>query len=125
VDPAALPALALHRSLGPARKAARLRYLSAYWRTRAAAELADARFYTLPDREMSLGLCTIELPGADPELVQGRLRERDGIVVQAMTNSGARRPEIRGLRVTPNVYTTPDELDRFVTALLAAVRAAT
>ena len=28
-----------------------------------------------------------------------------------------RAPEIRGLRITPNVYTTPAELDRLVAAL--------
>jgi selenocysteine lyase/cysteine desulfurase len=30
-----------------------------------------------------------------------------------------RAPEIRGLRVSPNVYTTPAELDRFVAAVAA------
>ena len=30
-----------------------------------------------------------------------------------------RAPEIRGLRITPNVYTTPAELDLMVTSLKA------
>lgn len=125
VEPGALPALALHHSLGAARKAARLRYLTAHWRDRVAAALPEARFYTRPDPAMSTGLCTVELPGTDPDLLQDRLRQRHSILVQALANyppGSQRRPEIRGLRVTPNVYTTPDELDRFVTALVAEIR---
>jgi selenocysteine lyase/cysteine desulfurase len=116
VEPASLPALALHRTLGAARKAARLRYLASYWRTRAAAALPSARFYTSDDPSMSLGLTVMELPGMDPQEIQKRLRQRDRILVQAMAGN-ARAPEIRGVRVSPNVYTTPAELDRFVAAL--------
>lgn len=115
IEPSILPALELHRSLGPGRKAARIRYLTAYWRNRVAKALPEARFYSTADPAMSLGLCTVEFPG-DPQVLQRRLRERHGILVQAMSN-GTRRPEIRGLRVTPNVYSTPAELDRFVAAL--------
>jgi selenocysteine lyase/cysteine desulfurase len=119
INPAALPALALHRSLGPARKAARLRHLADHWRARAARALPDARFYAAP--AMSLGLTTVELPGADSAALQKRLRTRDRILVQAMVNN-ARAPGVRGLRVSPNVYTTPAELDRFVEALATAAR---
>ncbi len=118
VGPAVLPALALHQSLGPARKAARLRYLTAYWRERAAAALPEARFYTLPDEATSCGLCTVELPGHDPEVLRQRLRAEHRLLVQAMGGLG-RTPEIRGIRVSPNVYTSPAQLDRFVAALVA------
>jgi selenocysteine lyase/cysteine desulfurase len=118
VAPAGLPALALHRSIGTARKAARLRYLTTYWRTRVAAAVPGARFYTTEADSMSCGLCTVELPGVDAKALQQRLRERDHILVQAM-GGNRRAPEIRGLRVSPNVYTTPAELDRFVAAVAA------
>lgn len=119
VGPAVLPALALHATLGPARKAARLHYLTAYWRRRAVAALPSARFYTLSDASMSCGLCTVELPGHDSETLQQRLRTEHGILVQAMRENMGRAPEIRGLRVSPNVYTSPAELDRLVAALVA------
>lgn len=122
VNIAALPALALHRSLGAARKAARLRALHAHLRERLSRALPSARFYTTADPAMSLGLTTIELPGRDPTAVQRRLRERHRILVQAMTDIRS-APGIRGLRVSPNVYTTPAELDRCVAALVAAARA--
>lgn len=118
VGPATLPALALHATLGPARKATRLRHLTRHWRERVAARLPGARFYTRPDDAMSCGLGTVEVPGRDPDALQQRLRTEHGVLVQAMSGM-ARSPEIRGLRVSPNVYTTPDELDRFVAALVA------
>jgi selenocysteine lyase/cysteine desulfurase len=44
------------------------------------------------------------------------------VLVQAM--SGGRAPEIKGIRVTPNVYTTLRELDRFMAGLAESVKAA-
>jgi selenocysteine lyase/cysteine desulfurase len=123
VEPAVLPAIALHRTLGAARKGARLRYLTAYWRRGAAAALPDARFYTTDAAEASVGLCTIEVPGVDANALQQRLRTAHRILVQSMADN-ARAPEIRGIRMTPNVFTTPAELDRFVEALTNAVREA-
>ncbi|HEV2150353.1 MAG TPA: aminotransferase class V-fold PLP-dependent enzyme [Longimicrobiaceae bacterium] len=122
VAPAALPALAIHRTLGAARKAERLRYLTSYWRTRAAATLPEARFYTTDGAAMGLGLCTVELPGVESKALEARLLERHGILVQAMSGN-ARTPEIRGIRVSPNVYTSPAELDRLVRALVAVAAA--
>ena len=126
VNPAALPALAVHRSLGAARKAARLSYLAAYWRNRLTVALPDARFYTTPDPAMTTGLCTMAIPGLDPQVLQKRLRSRNSILVQAFIDDpaeGDRRANVRGLRVSPNVYSTPRELDRFVAAVVSAARA--
>jgi selenocysteine lyase/cysteine desulfurase len=120
VNLAALPALALHRTLGPARKAARLRALHTHLRARLARALPAARFYSADAPAMSLGLTTVELPGVDAKALRGRLRQRHRILVQAMSGN-ARAPAIRGIRVSPNVYTTPAELDRFVAALAAEV----
>ena len=104
VNPAALPALAVHRSLGAARKAERLRYLATHWRTRMSAALPEARFYTTPDPTMSAGLCTVAIPGVDPEALQKRLRAREGILVQAFIDNAAegdRRAERAGAARQP------------------------
>jgi selenocysteine lyase/cysteine desulfurase len=116
--PASLPALALHRSLGPARKAARLRHLGSLLRKRVTAALPGARFYTPADSAMSIGITTIEVPDLSSDDLQKRLRERYRILTQSMAGN-KRAPEIRGLRITPNVYTTSAELDRLVAALKA------
>lgn len=121
VNPAALPALAVQRTLGAARKRERLRFLAASWRSRVAARIPDARFYASDAADMSLGLTLVEWPGIDALAVQKRLFDRDRILVQGMSGN-MRAPEIRGVRVTPNVYTSPAELDRLVTALVAAHR---
>jgi selenocysteine lyase/cysteine desulfurase len=104
------------------RAARRLRALHAHLRSRLARALPAARFYTGADPAMSIGLTTVELPGLDAQALQRRLRQRHRILVQAMSGN-ARTPGIRGMRVRPNVYTTPAELDRFVAALAAEVRA--
>jgi selenocysteine lyase/cysteine desulfurase len=67
---------------------------------------------------MCIGITTIELPGVPSDGLQKRLRERYQILTQSMAGN-KRAPEIRGLRITPNVYTTPTELDRLVGALKA------
>jgi selenocysteine lyase/cysteine desulfurase len=96
VNPAALPALAVHRALGAARKRERLQYLMTYCRDRVSAALPRARFYTTADPAMSCGLCTVALPGAEPRALQQQLRERHRIVVQAFTDGPHRgRPPSR------------------------------
>lgn len=119
VTAAAVPALALHKSLGATKKAERLQYLRAYWLDRVRSARPNVRVYTTDAPEMSRGLTTVEFPGKDHDALQKALRGR-GILTQAMLGE-ARRPEIKGLRVTPNVYTSVREMDRFVETLLTLV----
>ncbi len=119
LEPAALPALELHRSLGVARKAARLRFLSSHLRKRISVAMPNLRFYTTAEPAMSIGITTIELPGVLSDDLQKGLRRQHQILTQSMAGN-RRAPEIRGLRITPNVYTTPAELDRLVAALKAS-----
>ena len=113
VNPASIPALALHSSLGASRKAERLKYLSLYLRERIARAFPRARFYARHD--LSGTLTHIEFPGADPIAVQTRLRDRHGILIQGM--GGIRSdPALRAIRISPNVFTARNELDRFVAA---------
>ena len=39
-----------------------------------------------------------------------------------IATAGQNHPEILGIRVTPNVYTTLDEIDRFGDKVLAAIK---
>ena len=95
-----------------------LRYLSSHLRRRVTAALPDARFYTSADSAMSIGITTIELPDVSSDDLQKRLRERHRILTQSMADN-TRAPEIRGLRITADVYTTPAQIDRLVAALKA------
>jgi isopenicillin-N epimerase len=103
-------ALAFHDGVGPKRKEERLRYLTRHWADRVS-KLPNARFLTSFAPEMSCGLATFELTGIDPKALERHLWQRHRILVQSMVNR--RAPEIRGVRVTPNLYTTLGELDSF------------
>lgn len=103
-------ALAFHNGIGPKRKEERLRYLTRYWASRIE-KLPNVRFYTSASPEMSCGIATFEIEGIKAGDLSGYLAGGHRIMVQSM--SSHRAPEIRGVRVTPNVYTTLEELDHF------------
>ncbi|MEP6508216.1 MAG: aminotransferase class V-fold PLP-dependent enzyme [Gemmatimonadales bacterium] len=114
VNPAAIPALALHESIGASRKAARLKYLSSHLRDRVSGAMPGARFYSRP--EFGGTLTHFEVPGVDPAVIQKRLRDRYAILIQSMGDIRS-DPALRAVRVSPNVYTSIIEIDRLVTAL--------
>jgi len=72
---------------------------------------------------MSCGLGVFEMEGVDLSTVQKALWEKKKILVQFM-DGGPRAHELKGIRVTPNVYTTTAELDKFVAALAEETAAA-
>jgi selenocysteine lyase/cysteine desulfurase len=121
ISPSLLPALALHARIGAERKQARLQYLATLVRDRIRATVPDARFYTLPAADMRLGLTTVDWPGIDAAALQRTLLDKHHVLVQAMAGQ-PRTPHIRGIRISPNVYTSVAELDRFATALAGIVR---
>ncbi|MFN2579304.1 MAG: aminotransferase class V-fold PLP-dependent enzyme [Pyrinomonadaceae bacterium] len=102
-------ALAFHNGIGAKRKEERLRYLTNYWMKRIG-KLPNVRFYTSSAPEMSCGLGVFEMAGVDSSGLANHL-QRLGIFVQAMTP--ARAPEVKGVRVTPHLYTMLSELDYF------------
>lgn len=113
---AAGPALALHRSLGAARKAARLRHLTSYLRKGLSDAVPGVRFYTSSDPRTHIGITTFEIRGVSSDQLQKRLRGEHQILTQSMAGN-TRAPEIQGLRVTANIYTSLAELDRLIRAL--------
>lgn len=110
-------ALAFHRGIGADRKIARLRYLRDRWAKRLLAASDRIRVLTPLDSPMSGGIGLVNLEGVDIGALGSWLRERHGIIVVPIVH-----PEFRGLRVTPNVYTTIDEVDRFSAAMETAIR---
>ncbi len=103
-------ALAFHSGIGAKRKEERFRYLTKYWVKRVE-KIPNVRFYTSFEAEMSCGLATFEMAGIDSTALAEHLRQQHGILAQAMTP--ARAPEVKGVRVTPHVYTMLSELDYF------------
>ncbi len=109
-------ALAFHRGIGPERKYQRLRYLRDRWAKRALSE-GNGRIRVLTPLESrdagGIGLVSVE--GIEPGALVNWLHRNHHIVTTPIVH-----PEFSGVRVTPNVYSTLDELDQFTEHLLHA-----
>jgi len=108
-------ALTFHEMIGAARKAERLRYLRTRWTSRLLSE-RNVRFHTNLAPEHSCGLTTVEVTGVAPAALAAWLLER-GVFVTTIDTPG-----FKGLRVTPNVYSTLSEVDLFGDLMLRAAR---
>jgi len=106
-------ALSFHQTLGVGRVAARLKYLTRLW---VDALLSDGRFefHTSFAPGMSNGLATVHLKGADSFKVFDRLFRQEKILA---FNVARRTKEFQGIRVSPGLFNTPEEIERFVTAM--------
>jgi selenocysteine lyase/cysteine desulfurase len=107
-------ALAFHDQIGPPRITARIRELVAYLRKQLST-IRGIKFYTVDEAWASAGLLTFELPGHAPHELQQRLWDDHKVLTQWQMPETA--PTIRGIRVSPAVYTTFDEIDRAVDAI--------
>jgi len=105
-------ALDFHESIGPARKAARLRLLRRRW-ARHVAQVPRVRLLTPDDDAQSCALGALSIDGiTGPQLVE-HLMTRHRIHVRARVVPN----EFSAIRVTPNVYTTLAEVDAFARAI--------
>ncbi len=100
-------AITFHNTIGGERKEARLRYLKDYW-AKKLLELPGVRLHTSLDPKMSCAIANVELVGTDPTAMANYLWDKHKIIVATIMHD-----EFQGLRITPNVYTTLDELDLF------------
>ena len=100
-------ALLFHNGIGGKRKEARLRYLSRYWMNRLK-DLPKVRFNTSFDPKQSCAIANFKIDGVDPVKLGGYLMSKHKIFTTPIVHE-----EFTGIRITPNVYTTLWELDRF------------
>lgn len=100
-------AMLFHNSIGGKRKEARLRYLSRYWMNRLK-DVPKVRFNTSFDPKQSCAIANIEITGIDPYAIGSYLFNKHRIFTTPIMHE-----EFKGIRITPNVYTTLGELDRF------------
>ena len=100
-------AILFHNGIGGERKEARLRYLSRYWMNRLKS-LPNVRFNTSFDDIQSCAIGNVDIEGVDPGNLGSYLMSKHKIFTTPIIHD-----EFKGLRITPNVYTTLKELDRF------------
>ncbi len=110
-------ALTFHQSIGDHRKAARLRYLRDLWAHRLIEYNDRVRLHTSLRGNFACGIATVQIQEIDSGDLSGWLRRRHGIVVTPI-----RHDQFEGIRVSPSVYTTPQEIDRFASAMEAVIR---
>jgi len=104
-------ALTFHQGIGGERKVARLRYLRDRWMKRLDGQ-PGIKLYTSYDPAMSGGLANVGIEGVDPGKLTSHLWTTQKIIVTPINHEAC-----TGIRVTPNVYTTLEEVDRFAEAV--------
>jgi selenocysteine lyase/cysteine desulfurase len=110
-------ALAFHRGIGTDRKVARLRYLRDRWAKRLIAESPRVKVLTPLDSKYSGAIGLVNIDGLPFDKLGPWLMNQHRIV-----NTPISHPEFNGLRITPNVYTTIDEIDTFADKVLWAIK---
>jgi len=108
---AIVEALNFHEGIGAERKAARLRYLRDRWASRLARQ-AKFKIHTSMDPAQSCAIANVQIVGVPTAKVVARLWDRWRIIATPIVHE-----EFEGLRVTPNVYTTLEEIDTFAAAM--------
>ena len=109
-------ALTLHQGIGAERKDERLRYLTHYWAERLL-EHDRVRLHTSLKPGMSCAIGTVQIEGVETGALANQLWKQHRIIVVPIKHA-----EFEGLRVTPSVYTTLEELDRFADAMEEVIK---
>lgn len=110
-------ALAFHRGLGAERKQERLRYLRQRWeRALKAVPRVILRNADHPSQSCGIGALSIEGMAA-PKITEV-LQQKYRIHVRTRVIPG----EFECIRVTPNIYASTQDVDRFVTAIAAIAK---
>ena len=104
-------ALEFHTAIGVERKAARLRYLRSLWTDRLT-RLPHVSTPTSSDPRQSCGIGLLSVEGKEPGPLADQLWEKYRILTVGIVH-----PQFKGLRITPNVYTTVPEIETFCDAV--------
>ncbi|MCP4725405.1 MAG: aminotransferase class V-fold PLP-dependent enzyme [bacterium] len=109
-------ALTFHQGIGAENKEARLRFLRDRWAKRL---MQNDRIHmnTSLKPEFSCGLANVQIEGVDSRELTKFLWDKYRIIVVPIMHK-----EFQGIRVTPNVYTTLEEIDRFTEAMETAIK---
>jgi selenocysteine lyase/cysteine desulfurase len=109
-------AMLFHNGIGSRRKEARLRYLSRYWMNRLK-DIPKVSFNTSFSDNQSCAIANVAIEGVNPSDIGNYLMSAHKIFTTPIIHD-----EFRGLRITPNVYTTLQELDRFCNVMETIAR---
>jgi selenocysteine lyase/cysteine desulfurase len=100
-------ALTFHQAIGGARKQARLTFLRDRWAKRLL-QNDRVKLHTSLEKNRAVGIANVALEGIDAGKLRGYLWNKHKIFTTSIGYA-----ECPGLRVSPSVYTTLEEIDRF------------
>jgi selenocysteine lyase/cysteine desulfurase len=104
-------AINFHQAIGSRRKQERIFYLKNYWATRVC-NIPGVKLHTSLDPRFSCAICGVSIDGMTPNALMTALFDRYKIHTVGMDYEN-----IHCVRVTPHVYTTILDLDKFVGAI--------
>ena len=113
VDIAVNHAIDYHVAIGIKRKEERLRFLQQYW-TKKVRKLKKVNIHTPLEDNRSCAIANFSIEGLSPAELSGALFNKYRIWTVAIDNPQA---GVRGVRVTPHLYTTTATLDTLVNAV--------
>jgi isopenicillin-N epimerase len=110
-------AINFHESIGAERKAARFRYLRTRW-SNPLRQLPGVKILNSEDPEQSCAIGFISIDKIDATALAKHLWDKYRIWTVAVVTPG----EYQGLRITPNVYTTLEEVDTFTEVMTKIIK---
>jgi selenocysteine lyase/cysteine desulfurase len=111
-------AVAFHQAIGGERKAARLRHLTLRWANRLK-EYPRVKIYSNLEPGQTWGLALMGIEGVEARPLSAFLWDKYRIIANAVVQGPYPGPQFpyQGIRITPNVYTTLEEIDTFADAI--------
>ena len=100
-----------YNMIGAERKESRLRFIQEYW-TSKVRTVPRIIINTPVESHRACGIANVGIEGIRPGDLAKRLLDEHRVYTVAIDGAN-----VHGCRITPNVYTTTDELDQFVVAL--------
>jgi selenocysteine lyase/cysteine desulfurase len=110
-DLAIADAIDFYNMIGADKKEARLRFLKEYWTSRVENN-PNIILNTPLQSDRSCGIANVGIKDMSPGILAKRLHEEHKVYTVPIDYAN-----VHGCRITPNIYTTTEELDQFVLAL--------
>jgi selenocysteine lyase/cysteine desulfurase len=117
-------ALAYHQAIGTERKAARLRYLTLRWANALRVHPRIKILTDLSEPAQAWGVAAVDIEGIDVRDLAKFLMDKYRIIVVPLVGGAPPNQvfDYQAIRVSPNVYTTLEEIDTFVMGMEDALK---
>lgn len=117
-------ALAFHQAIGAERKAARLRYLTLRWANALKVHPRIKILTDLSEPAQAWAVAGVNIEGIDVRALARFLMDKYRIIAVPLVGGAPPNQvfDYQALRVSPNVYTTLEEIDTFIEAMEDAVK---